>query len=443
MAFSPSLRKHNVDRICSGPVSRFVRILPPVFLFCFVLLPAVANAHFKLNLNIRILHVEHHSEGLDVYLRLPTPYLLANLLGPEQADGTREAAPYSRNATVDGELVHYLDLQALQADPIGLGQLAAAGHVVNVRGSRLEATVKQVRVYTGNDQPPFSTLNEAKRAFENQQRNYNPAPFVGDTVVDVLLNYQAGKSIASYSLASTLDPGLPGQEETANLVLDYKDDVPSVYRVTGLLSEPVAIDRSQWSAAKSFVVSGVEHILGGYDHVLFVICLILGAMTFVSLAWRVTGFTLGHSVTLSLGFFGLTPSAAWFVPLVETGIALSIIFAAIFALNNSNRTQGRETVAFAVTVLLGLLHGLGFSFVLKEILGVTSSNIWISLLSFNVGVEIGQLLIVLLLWPLLVLIQKIKPGWMPAVRWSLALPCIAIAALWSGQRAVAFFVALN
>ena len=441
--FSFSLRNYFADRIWFGWVSSCVRILPYLFLFCFFLLPTVANAHFKLNLNIRILHIEHHSEGLDVYLRLPTPYLLANLLGPEQADGTREAAPYSQNVTVDGELMHYLDLKALEADPISLGQLAAAGHVLSVRGSNLEAAVKQVLVYTGNDQPPFSTLDEAKRAFKNEQRNYDPAPFIGDTVVDVLLTYQAGRSISSYTLASTLDPGLPGQEQTANLVLDYKDDVPSVFRVTGLLSESVEIDRSQWSAAKSFIVSGVEHILGGYDHVLFVVCLILGAMTFVSLAWRVTGFTLGHSVTLSLGFFGFTPSAVWFVPLVETGIALSIVFAAIFALNNTYRTKGRETVAFAVTVLLGLLHGLGFSFVLKEILGVTSSNIWISLLSFNVGVEIGQLLIVLLLWPVLVLIQNIKPAWVQVVRWCLALPCIAIAALWSGQRAVAFLVAWN
>jgi len=431
------------DRICFGPIS--IHLKPSLYcLFLLVLLlPGSATAHFKLNLNIRIIHIEHHDEGLDVYLRLPMPYLVADKLGPEQEDGNRVAAPFTINATVNDELMHYLDVKALTADPIGLGQLAADGHKLSARDLPLEASINQVLVYTGNDQPPFSTLDEAKRAFETTQAQYEPPPFVGDSVVDVWLTYRSDKSIASYALSSQLDPGLPGQGETANLILDYKDNVPSVYRITGLLSEPVLIDRSQWSAAKSFIFHGVQHILGGYDHVLFVICLILGALSIVSLAWRVTGFTLGHSVTLTLGFFGLTPTADWFVPLVETGIALSIIMAAVFALSTATRTKGSERAAFIITVALGLLHGLGFSFVLKEILGVTSSNIWVSLLSFNVGVEVGQLLIVFALWPILVLISKVKPDWLVIVRWCLALPCIAIAAMWSGQRAVAFFAALN
>ena len=83
-----------------------------------------------------------------------------------------------------------------------------------------------------------------------------------------------------------------------------------------------------------------------------------------------------------------------------------------------------------------MLHGLGFSFVLQEILSVTSSNIWISLLSFNVGVEIGQLAIVLVLWPLLYLIGKYFPHKLMAVKWVIALPCIVIAAVWSGQRLI-------
>jgi len=81
-----------------------------------------------------------------------------------------------------------------------------------------------------------------------------------------------------------------------------------------------------------------------------------------------------------------------------------------------------------------MLHGLGFSFVLQEILSVTSSNIWVSLLSFNIGVEIGQLGIVLLLWPVLYLIGKHLPHRLMGVKWLIALPCIVIAAYWSGQR---------
>ena len=80
---------------------------------------------------------------------------------------------------------------------------------------------------------------------------------------------------------------------------------------------------------------------------------------------------------------------------------------------------------------------------LKELLGVTSSNIWISLLSFNLGVELGQLAIVLLMWPVLIAVIKYKPHWSPAIRWSLAIPCIALASIWTGQRVVAFIAAVS
>ena len=88
----------------------------------------VARGHFNLNLNIRIFHIEHVDDGLDVYLRVPMPYLVAHLAGPEQADGNREPAPFTSNAMVDGQLMHYVDYQALLREPELLAQLAADGH---------------------------------------------------------------------------------------------------------------------------------------------------------------------------------------------------------------------------------------------------------------------------------------------------------------------------
>ena len=193
----------------------------------------------------------------------------------------------------------------------------------------------------------------------------------------------------------------------------------------------MTVSRSVLEAAWTFVVEGVRHILEGLDHVLFVVCLVLGATALGSLAWRVTGFTLGHSVTLTLGFFGYYPSGAWFVPLVETGIALSIVYAAVAAL-----TSVGHRLTTGVTALLGLLHGLGFSFVLREILKLDSPNLWQSLLAFNLGIEAGQLLIVLVLWPLLFLVAKRLPRGVVVVRWAIALPCVLVAAIWTGERAV-------
>ena len=129
------------------------------------------------------------------------------------------------------------------------------------------------------------------------------------------------------------------------------------------------------------------------------------------------------------------PSSAWFIPAVETGIALSIIYAAIAALSVSNRSNEGQS-SFFVTASIGLLHGLGFSFILREILGLSSANIWVSLLSFNIGVELGQLAVVVLLWPALWIISKVSTRWHIIMKWLIAVPAIALASIWTGERAI-------
>jgi len=413
---------------------------PAMFAACLgalLLLSGPAVAHFLLNLNTRIIHVEHLNNGLRVYLRLPMPYLVANLVGPDQAEGLPDPAPYTTNATEDGNVVYYLDVNALHADPNSLGQMVANGHQFVTDGAVLQAIVETVRVYPGSRQPPFATLDEARAAFLGPLYPHEyPVTYVGDTVVDVVLAFTDQGAATSYSLSSSLNPGLPGQEKTANLILDYYPGNVEVFRARGLLEDPISISRSPWAAAITFIKEGMLHILDGLDHVLFVICLALGAASFKSLFARTTGFTIGHSVTLSLGFFGFVPSGAWFIPTIELGIALSIIFAALVAVRQTNGHQPPERTMFAVTAGIGTLHGLGFSFVLHRILQVDSPNIWQSLLSFNVGVEIGQVLIILACWPAFRFLSRLGDrGWLVA-RWGVAAPCIAIAAFWTVQRAM-------
>jgi hypothetical protein len=260
--------------------------------------------------------------------------------------------------------------------------------------------------------------------------------YVGDAVVDIILRYRVGAPIYEYAVSSTLKPGLPGEEATANLILDYGPGGTQVFRARGLLAEPVAISRSVLSAVVTFIKEGVRHILGGLDHVLFVLCLVLGATQIRSLIWRVTGFTIGHTVTLTAGFFGVVPSGAWFVPTVETGIALSIIYAAAIAVLPRSNQNGGERSLFAVTCAIGLLHGLGFSFVLQKILRIDSPDIWQSLLAFNVGVEIGQLSIIVIVWPLFRLVDHMSRRAWQIGRWAVAAGCAAIAIFWTGQRAL-------
>ncbi len=411
-------------------------ILTPCLLMCLVAVPV--GAHFLLNLNGRILHVEHLADGLRVYLRTAMPYLVADRIGPVDANGLPEPAPYTTNRLEDGKPVHYIDPDALRRNPNGLGRFAAEGFRLTAGGKRLAAIVERVRAHPIGSQPSFATLDEARAAFASRvaySADAVPA-YVGDVVVDIILRYETGAPVYDYAVSSSLDPGLPGQENTANLILDYGPGDTRVFRARGLLAEPVAISRSVASAIVTFIKEGVRHILEGLDHVLFVLCLVLGAAQIRNLVWRVTGFTIGHTVTLSAGFFGFVPSGAWFVPTVETGIALSIIYAAAIAVLPRSEQNGSERNLFAVTCAIGMLHGLGFSFVLHKILQINSPDIWQSLLAFNVGVEIGQLSIIVIAWPLFRLVNFIhKRAWQIS-RWAVAAGCGAVAVFWTGQRAL-------
>lgn len=140
-----------------------------------------------------------------------------------------------------------------------------------------------------------------------------------------------------------------------------------------------------WEAAKRFVVSGIEHILGGFDHVLFLVSLLMigGGLWYV--AKVVTAFTVAHSITLTMAVLGyINPPGSWIEPL----IALTIVYVAAENFFRKD-TQGR----WLVTFLFGLIHGFGFAGALAES-GLPARHLAVSLASFNVGVEIGQLAIV-------------------------------------------------
>ena len=419
-----------------GHARRRARKLLVGILLCLGLASAPnAIAHFKLNLNVRIFHVEHRADGLELFVRMPMPYLVADRLGPPTEVGLPEPAPFTSNRMEGERLVHFVDWGQLGREPLGLGRMLVAGLKLEAAGETLPATAQAVRVHPLGTEPGFATLYEAIATFDSPQVGAQGDVYVGDAVVDVHLRVTSGSAINRYRLSSTLDPGLPDQDDTANLLLDYWPGESRVFRATGLLAEPIEVSRSRITAFNAFVREGVRHILEGADHVLFVVCLVVGAAGLARLLWRVTGFTLGHSVTLTLGFFGFVPSGDWFVPTVELIIALTIIFAAIIALRPRTSDHG-EIGMFAVTAGIGLIHGLGFSFVLKNILKVSSPDIWQSLLAFNVGIELGQLLIVAVAAFAIWLAARAGDRAAGNLRKGLAAASIAVAAYWVLERSL-------
>ena len=158
----------------------------------------------------------------------------------------------------------------------------------------------------------------------------------------------------------------------------------------------VRLDPRWHQAALRFVESGFLHILDGKDHLLFILCLVIPFRRLSTLALIVTAFTVAHSITLIAAAFGAAPGGLWFPPLVETLIAVSIVYMALENIVGSNLRR-RWLIACA----FGLVHGFGFSFALRETLQFAGSHLLTALLSFNLGVELGQLLVLVLLVPLL------------------------------------------
>src|SRR5213075_795331 len=157
----------------------------------------------------------------------------------------------------------------------------------------------------------------------------------------------------------------------------------------------VRLDPRWHQAALRFVDLGFLHILDGTDHLLFLFCLVIPFRRLRALIPVVTAFTVAHSLTLIASAYNLAPDFLWFPPLIETLIAASIVYMALENIAGASSLGRRWMIAFG----FGLVHGFGFSFALRQSLQFAGSHLLTSLLSFNIGVELGQLLVLIVVIP--------------------------------------------
>ena len=256
-----------------------------------------------------------------------------------------------------------------------------------------------------------------------------------------------GAMITRWSLSCPqgIDKGhirIDGLEETSTDVLVRivrQDGVTQMVRLTpdqtGLVVEA---ETSSLDVIRVYTALGIEHILGGVDHLLFVFALLLIVTSFRRLVGTITAFTLAHSITLAAATLGYVHVAQ--AP-VEAVIALSILFLATEIIHNR---QGRPGMAkrfpWLVAFIFGLLHGFGFAGALAEI-GLPEQSIPLALLFFNVGVELGQLLFVLAVvgvgWALRRLVaQKVLQGGEVAASYLIG----SLSAFWVIERTYSFWL---
>jgi hypothetical protein len=246
----------------------------------------------------------------------------------------------------------------------------------------------------------FGSYESALAHFSAPRLKNDTQLYWSQGLMDVLLEYPIGAETSAFSIR----PRLERLGIRVDSVIRFITSSGEV-RAFDLHGDPgvVRLDPRWHQAAFGFVKAGFLHILEGTDHLLFLLLLVAPFRRFLPLVGIVTAFTLAHSITLLAAALGFGPRALWFPALIETLIAASILY---MALENVLGARLQDVPSnfkrrWALALAFGLVHGFGFAYGLSEILQFAGSHLVTSLLAFNVGVELGQLAVLLLLIPFL------------------------------------------
>ena len=283
-------------------------------------------------------------------------------------------------------------------------------------------------VYYGKPHPARLQLPEAWQTVGEPIIRQLPDSALHQYIVDVPGGVTDGALIRFIGLESTIT------DVFARFVWLDGSETTAIARPTQPWIEVIA-QRKVWHVAWDYTVLGVDHILSGFDHLAFVLALLLIVSGARRLLITVTSFTLAHSITLAAATLGLL----WVPgPPVEAVIALSILFLAS-ELVKVNRGLPSLTARYPwiVAFTFGLLHGFGFAGALGEV-GLPHNEVPLALLMFNVGVELGQLLFIAVIVAIVFLLNRLRPEW---PRWLSQVPAYGIggiAAFWLIERVAGF-----
>jgi hypothetical protein len=348
------------------------RLLVVAFLF---LLPLCARAHDIPNDITVQMFVRPEGQQIHILLRVPLG-AMRDINFPERVQG-------------------YLDLSGSAALLPDAAKLWIAGFIdVYEGGAQLPSLqVVATRISLPSD-TSFASYEQALANITGPPLPDSTDVYWNQTMLDVLLE----APIASDRSRFSIHPRLARLGLRVATVLRFVTPAGNI-RAFEFSGDPglVHLDPRWYQAALSFVYLGFLHILDGTDHLLFLFCLVIPFRRLRSLIPVVTAFTVAHSITLIASAYNYAPNFLWFPPLIETLIAASIVYMALENIVGAGSPQRRWMIAFG----FGLVHGFGFSFALRESLQFAGSHLLTSLLSFNVGVELGQLLVLILLIPVL------------------------------------------
>jgi len=294
----------------------------------------------------------------------------------------------------------YLDLTEASSSLVDAAGLWVVDNLtVRERGEALVADEPRLRVSLPGDRA-FTSAASAARHLAGPPLPAATRIFWRQAMLDVRLRYGLSREPQQGDL--TMDVALRSLGVDTRVELTFIDPSGEAHALTfNGEARGLALMPSSLAIGGDFLRQGFLHILGGIDHLLFLVCLVLPLRRVLPLVKTVTAFTVAHSLTLAAAALGWIPSPLWFASLIEAVIALSIVYLALENILRPGVTQ-RWISAF----VFGLAHGVGFASALGDSLQFAQGQIVLALATFNLGVEAGQLLVLLFLVPALGLLYR-------------------------------------
>ncbi len=351
----------------------------------------------------------------EIILRFPLPMAFAEALLAQQP-GQPIEAPFLISEMVEGVPFHHIDQGAYEDNYSGFVDFLLKDYVFTVNGVAVEPELGVLSlVVTRDSVGPFPGLAESI-ALLSICTAFPGAEHITD--LEIAFQLYLPESMPSDRIGIEVTaPKVPAPAGVHfdTVVTDHRGSSPVVLTHAGFVPPPINLPGGGESAAKWFISLGISNVFDGLDTVLFILCLTMAALRLKVLIWSVAGFALAQSAALAAGGTGLLPRGAGVVPTVELGVALSIVVMAGVALWRLYRAGEGAQKGVWLVICLGLLHGTALSFVLAPMLpGAEGAALALPLASFTLGVELGQVLIVVMVWVALALVLRIAPPlWRP------------------------------
>lgn len=359
--------------------------------------PKQVQAHFSYS-DPRIIHISQSGpEQALVLIRMPAPLALL----PEDWQGQDETRlpPF---AIRTGPLI-LLDPDAVTARQSELMALLNGSVSFWVDGQRIQTRTEAFRFWPDASRPSFGTLKSAKAAFDKPHAaDAATLPFF-DLTLDVALSLPLDTLNENLRLMSELGENFQVIDKLGTVIKLHRDEATETSAMVGVLDVSFLAVQTRWGALKGSALLGAEHIYLGLDHLAIIALIAITALSWRHAIGLATAFTAGHMITLAAGIYGVAPSADWFIPLVELGIAATIIVGGLAIFLNARAPLGLISL-----FIIGLIHGYGFAASASEAMFAGDFDP-LELIAFAAGLELCQFAIYALILPAILLIDRVAP----------------------------------